>query len=64
MCQKMECAIFDGKELILSGNNQEEESDSSESESCDEETDGTILNVKNIADTVLFISFYHDLIKN
>ena len=45
------------------GNNQEEESDSSESESCDEETDGTILNVKNIADTVLFISFYHDLIR-
>ena len=46
------------------GNNQEEESDSSESESCDEETDGTILNVKNIADTVLFISFYHDSLKN
>ena len=46
------------------GNNQEEESGSGESEACDEETDGTILNVENIADTVLFISFYHDLIKN
>lgn len=47
------------------GNSREEESScSSDSESCDEKTDGSILNVKNIADTVLFISFYHDSLKN